>query len=115
RSILDQDAGSLRFLLPPDDTWLWVCIGMVLVQSALLVVGWFSHVQAACLFVWLVSFQHRNQLIIDGEDAVMRLFMFFLIFAPMAERLSLDARAGRVLPVRSGWALRMIQLQTTFG
>lgn len=114
RRLLDPDAGSVLLLLPPDDLWLWACFGLAMVQALLLAVGWHSHVQAACLFVWLVSFQHRNQLVIDGEDAVMRLITFFLIFAPISERWSLDALRGRTPRIRSGWALRMIQIQVTF-
>lgn len=114
RRLLAADRSSVLLLLPDDPTVLWICWSIVLVQAVLLMVGWYSHVQAACLFVWHVSFQHRNLVILDGEDAVLRLITFLLIFAPIAQRWSLDARAGRAREVRSGWALRLIQVQIVF-
>ncbi len=41
-----------------------------------------SRWQVACIFLLLVSFHHRNPLICDGEDTVMRLFAFFMLFLP---------------------------------
>lgn len=88
---------------------------VLLVQSLLLLFGCWSRFQAACIFVWLVSFQHRNLLICDGEDAVFRLFAFFFIFLPLDHAWSLTARFYNKPESRrteaSAWGLRLIQFE----
>ncbi len=58
-------------------------LGLLALHSLLLLVGLWSRVQAAFIFVWLVSFQHRNPLICDGEDTVFRLFALFMTTMPL--------------------------------
>jgi hypothetical protein len=108
---------SVFDVLPATDGILWVCWAFALTHALLLAVGFHSRIQAACLFAWLVSFQHRNNLILDSEDSLFRLFSFYLIFIPAASDLcSVDAwlrrRRGQAAPgPRSGWGLRLVQWQ----
>lgn len=89
----------------------------LMIHSVLLLVGCWSRLQAACIFFWLVSFQHRNPLICDGEDTLFRLFAFFFIFLPLDYAWSITHRFRR--PTRpdrdrsSAWGLRLIQIQMT--
>lgn len=90
---------------------------ILLIQSCLLLVGCWSRFQMGCIFFWLVSFQHRNPLICDGEDTVFRLFAFFFLFLPLDHAWSLTARF-RSRPARhsgpsSAWGLRLIQIEMT--
>lgn len=114
RNLSDPDTLTLFTWLPTDDLTLWICFGLFTLQVVALLVGYRSRVQAVCVFVWLVSFQHRLYLINDGEDTALRLFGFLLIFMPIGRSLSLDARwrPGDPAPWAPAWALRLVQFQT---
>lgn len=119
RNILDADASSLLFFFPKADWFLWLMWSLAVVQGLLLAVGWKPQIQAAFLYVWLVSFQHRNIAVVDGEDGMFRLICFFLIFAHTSDVWSVDAwqrkKADKPRPKpKSGWAMRFIQLQVCF-
>lgn len=116
RTIIDPDAWTVFTWLPRTHAVLWACYGLALTHCVLLAVGLGSRFQAIGVFFWMISFQHRNNMIIDGEDIVFRLFAFFLVFMPLSQRFSVDAvlrrKFGRPEPTASsGWALRMLQIQ----
>ncbi|MFN0021826.1 MAG: HTTM domain-containing protein [Pirellulaceae bacterium] len=114
---------SLLAMVPRGHFALQACFWIFALQSVCLLCGFASRFSAASVFVWLVSFQNRNQLILDGEDDVLRLISFFLIFMPLAEVWSVDAwLRRRSSKVKSGdateptyqshcspWAQRMLQ------
>ncbi|MGN6544993.1 MAG: HTTM domain-containing protein [Aureliella sp.] len=108
---------SLLFELPGTAPVIYGCLSVLLVQAVLLLIGCWSRFQMACIFAWLVSFQHRNPLICDGEDTVFRMFAFLMIFLPLDCGWSLARRLSRrPLPKATpadAWALRLIQLQMT--
>lgn len=115
--VIDNNTWTLFDWLPHTKTVLWTCWGILVAQAVLLTLGVFTQFQAASLFVWLITFNHRNGLIIDGEDIVFRLLTFFLIFIPAASDVwSFDAwlrrkRGQTELPVRDGWGIRLIQIE----
>jgi hypothetical protein len=81
-----------------------------------MLLGLFSRFQVACIFFWLVSFHHRNPMIIDAQDTVMRMLAFFFIFLPLDQHWSLSKRLLKRVgwgsrSVASAWALRLVQLQ----
>ena len=108
---------SIFFLLPTSPWLIRFSLMLLFVQCWLLLLGCWSRVQMACIFVWLVSFQHRNPLICDGEDAVFRLFSFMMIWMPLDHRWSLlRARFGwpqSMAGSEQAWALRLIQFEVT--
>ena len=63
-------------LYPIEAAIVNACLLLLMLQSGMLLVGFYSRVQAASIFFWLVSFQNRNPLILDGEDTVFRIFAF---------------------------------------
>ncbi len=114
RTVIDPDTLTLLGWLPKTTSVLWTCYAILLLQIVLLLVGFFSRLQAVCVFVWLVSFQHRNILLFDGEDTVFRLFCFFLIFVPSGYAYSIDAWRRRKHQNRNPpvpWGLRLFQIQ----
>lgn len=121
RTIVDPDTVTLFQWLPQTNAVLWTCYTLFLVQIVALLLGVFTRVQLVCVFVWLVSFQHRHLILFDGEDVVFRLLCFFLIFTPAGEYYSLDRwrknRSGRGddeaagTPVWPIWPLRLMQIQ----
>ncbi len=108
---------SVLFWLPSTKFVVQACLLTLLVQSSLLLVGCWSRVQAAAIFVWLTSFHHRNPLICDGEDTVLRWLLFAMIFMPLDDRYSL-LRYLRKQPTSTAtsadaWALRIIHIELT--
>lgn len=112
--LLDPDSWSVLFWLPSSNLTLHLCFWIFVAQAVCLLLGLRTRFNSVCVFVWLVSFQNRNLLLLDGEDTVFRLVGFFLIFMPAGYVWSLDARfrpRGTVLPPASGWAVRLLQIQ----
>jgi hypothetical protein len=115
--LTDPHVWSLLHVLPATDGVLWTCYALALTHAALLLVGFHSRLNALAVFVWLVSFQHRNFMVTDGEDTVMRLLSFFLVFTPLGARFSLDALLSKRRPARSRswwpsprWGKRFLQV-----
>lgn len=113
RLINDPDCWTVLGWLPHTPAVLHACFWIYVVQTVCLLLGAASRLNAVCVFVWLVSFQNRNVLVLDGEDSVFRLIGFFLIFMPVGQAWAIDAllrpaTAGRPT---SGWALRLLQIQ----
>jgi hypothetical protein len=111
RRLVARDLPTVFAFLPRTNAALWACFWVAVVQSVLLVLGVLPRVQAACLFVWVTSFQVRNIVITDGGDALLRLVLFFLIFLPLGARWALLPDPGP----RTGpsWPLRFIQIEVT--
>lgn len=105
---------SVLLWLPQSSVVLHVCFWVFAAQAACVLLGLFTRINTIGVFIWLVSFEHRNELIIDSEDVVFRLVGFLLIFMPAGYVWSLDARfrpRGAVLPPASGWTVRLLQIQ----
>lgn len=112
---LNPQHWSILFWLPSTPEVVQFCLSLMLFQAALLLLGCASRFQAACLFLWLVSFQNRNPYICDGEDTVIRWIMFFMIFMPLDYKWSLGNWLLRRGPADCGtanaWALRLVQFE----
>lgn len=88
--------GSLLFWLPSDAATVRLLWWVMFVQTGLLWLGCFSRFQIACIFVGLVSFQHRNSFIFDGQDTMLRMLAFCMIFMPLDYRWSLGRRISHL-------------------
>lgn len=112
-------AFSIFYWLPNTETVLWCCYSVAIGQASLLLLGIWPRLQALSTFVWLVSFHHRNPLLWDGEDFLMRLMCFYLILMPLDQiwaigfpwRVSGFRSTIRETPRAPVWALRLLQLQ----
>lgn len=118
RTVINPQCLTLFQVLPTDRTTLYIVYGLFVTQLAALLVGWKPRLQAVCTFVWLVSFQHRNNLIFEGEDTLFRIFGFLLIFMPLGNAWSVDRwlrRNDRPTPSLTvdGWSVRLLQLEVT--
>lgn len=87
-----------------------------LVASILLTVGFYARPAAVVIFVVNLSLQHRNNFIINSGD---RLFLMLAAYAacmPLSQRWSLEALWAKrpTLSTRSGWGLRLVQLQIAY-
>jgi hypothetical protein len=92
----------------------WIAVG----HAAALLVGVLPRVNAFFLFLWIVSFQVRNSIIHDGEDNLMRLMAFFMIWLPSGRCWSANSllrrwwwgqEQGECLA--PGWPLRLLQIE----
>jgi hypothetical protein len=107
---------SVFWLLPSTSTVMQTCFWIMVAHTVMLIIGLLARVNAAALFVWLVSLQARNTVINDGEDTVMRMICFFLIWMPIGQCWSLNAVIRRfwtttATNVAPGWGLRLLQIQ----
>jgi hypothetical protein len=114
RTLPARNDWTLFTLLPKTDATAWVCYGLWIAQTALLLVGVLPRFQAVWVYVWLLSFQRRNPLILDAEDGVLRVLGFLVMLMPLGYTLSGHAwRRGALCPrvARPLWALRLVQLE----
>jgi len=86
-----------------------------------LMIGFWTRWSALLVFLGLVSIGHRNPLILNGGDTVIRLMAFYLVLSPCGAALSVDrlralARGKATLgpALAPPWAQRLLQLQIAF-
>ena len=80
---LDETMWSLLELYPESDQFLWTLFWIGIAQGVMLVLGILPRFQAACLFVNIVSLQNHNFLFWNRQDALFRIWCFFLLFLPL--------------------------------
>ncbi|MEO8494394.1 MAG: HTTM domain-containing protein [Planctomycetota bacterium] len=101
-SLGDSDLNEQRF----PDWWCvfgwtegWLSIGVYwwigILAAGAFTVGWRTHVATFVLFVLQSSMIHRDPYVMNGEDMVFRMMLFYGCFAPWGRRLSLDAWFGQ--------------------
>lgn len=81
-----------------------------------LLLGW--RTRAACLltFLFTVSMQNRNPLVLDGGDRLLVILLFWGLFLPWGSRLSLDSRGHKhiahtaITPGLSGYLFQIVSL-----
>ena len=104
-SLASQEVGetykwSLLWRLPSTLPVVQVCYWSLVLYTLSLLIGFGSRLSAVGVLVWLISFDSRNGLILDGEDLVMRIIAFYLILMPCGHCWSVDAL------VRKWWTRR---------
>lgn len=115
QSIAGSYGWSVLSWLPSNTITIKTCLAAMGLSAVLMLLGVFSRFQSAAIFVWLVSFQNRNPFLNDGEDTVMRLFAFFLIWMPLDRGWSLMRRGSATGAESSApsrpWGLRLMQFE----
>ncbi|MEQ1635499.1 MAG: HTTM domain-containing protein [Methylococcales bacterium] len=76
-----------------------------------MMLGWRTRLATITVWLVLVSLWNRNPLILDGDDAVLKVMTFYLIFSPCGNAWSLDARQNHQPQSAAIWPLRLIQFQ----
>jgi len=109
-------APTLLALLPRWQAAPYVAFLLLGVHACLLFVGYRTRLQAVLVVVWLFSFQCRNPLVTNGQDALLLISAGMLALLPTGSAWSLDARrrppsgpAPEAL-----WPLRLLELQVSF-
>lgn len=105
------------FLAPTYESVIAMAI-LNLVAVLAMTVGYRTRLSTIIAFLTVVSFHHRNGMILNSADSVLRIFLFLSIFTPSGEAFSIDRwlklKKGEVTnepAMRSPWALRLIQIQ----
>ena len=104
---------SLLFLLDSDaaSNIFW-CLSIIC--SSAFTLGFLSKISGWASLIMLISLWNRNPLLLDGDDAVLRVMLFYLLFSPCGRAWSID---NALRPVRNAaeiWPLRLIQMQLAF-
>ena len=108
---------NLFRLLPPTDKSTYLLAWLNALAAAALTLGFCTPISSALAFLVLRSFHGRNPFVERGNDQVMRLMTFLLVFSHAGSALSIDhhlqllnfgaTHAGLIVP----WCTRLIQLQ----
>jgi Vitamin K-dependent gamma-carboxylase len=115
RQIANQNGGSWSlFFLPAGNYTIPLAYAVVLlgiVSASLMTIGWNSRMTAS--FTWLiwVSLWNRNPLLLDGDDAVLKVTCFYLMLSPCGNAWSIDAYFCKKQQQVAVWPLRLIQFQ----
>ncbi|MFO0922797.1 MAG: HTTM domain-containing protein [Pirellulales bacterium] len=105
---------SIFYCLPSTAVVVQTCMLILMGHAILLLFGIGGRLQSLAIFLWLTSIHHRNPIICDGEDTVMRLFAFFMIFLPLdASASPLPWNRSSSKDSRRAWALRLFQIEMT--
>jgi hypothetical protein len=96
-----------------------VLMVVMLIASVAIAVGYRPRIAAALLFIGAVSLQRRDPYVYNAGDILIRIMALYLMLSPCGEALSLDRwRRHRdrfwEFPMKTQWALRLMQLQVSF-
>lgn len=108
---------NLFNFLAPTDFSMWLILGIYLLVSITITIGYKSRLSAITLFITLVSIQNRNFMILNSGDTVLKCIAFVMLFAPIGKMFSVDAwlakRNGTYIPNETIpiTTIRLMQLQ----
>jgi hypothetical protein len=107
--------------LPHSDAMVWGIYWLSCIFAILLMIGLFSRASALCLFALLVTLHHRNPVVLNSGDTLLRISTFYLIFSQAGTAFSIDRLIALARGKASGppkwsapWAMRLIQVQLSF-
>jgi Vitamin K-dependent gamma-carboxylase len=83
-----------------------------ILAAFLLMIGWQSRLAACITWLVWVSLWNRNPLILDGDDAVLKVMCFYLILSPSGNCWSVDAYLNKEPQQVAVWPLRLMQFQS---
>ena len=106
RANIDSDTWSVFHWIPNENVLLWFVFGAICLQVVLLVAGIKPRFQVICLFVWFLSMHHRNNLIWEGGDVLLRITLFLMMFMPLSG--GFRSAKGVTRPI---WPLLLLQIQ----
>jgi Vitamin K-dependent gamma-carboxylase len=89
--------------------YAFVIVGII--AAFLLMIGWQSRINAFIAWLVWVSLWNRNPLLLDGDDAILKLMCFYLMLSPCGNCWSVDAYLHKKSHQVAIWPLRLIQFQ----
>jgi hypothetical protein len=92
-------------------TLAYTIVWMGIIAAFMLMIGWQSRLAATITWLVWVSLWNRNPLLLDGDDAILKLMCFYLMLSSCGNCWSVDA-CLQIKPQQvSVWPLRLIQFQ----
>lgn len=79
----DPISWSLFDVEPQSEDWIWQLHWVSMGQGVLLLLGILPRFQLLGLYLYLVSLHRHNELMLDDEDTLLRLWCFFLLLLPL--------------------------------
>jgi len=113
------------FAVSGAQAWTWGLFAAGAAAAILFTVGLFTRSATIALFAVFASMLHRNPFLINGQDEVAVMLLFFMCFAPAGDAMSLDAVIKRfrhlsrsqTMPEteeKPAWAVRLMQVSIAF-
>lgn len=111
---LDNSGSWSILFLVDSETAAYLLFLSAIGCSIAFTLGYKTSLSGWCTLIALVSLWNRNPLILDGDDAVLRIMLFYLLLSPCGSALSIDSRFSQQTKKAEIWPLRLIQLQLAF-
>jgi Vitamin K-dependent gamma-carboxylase len=113
--IAQQNGGSWSLFFIPKDfdgSYLaYAILSLGTLSAILFMLGWKSRIAACVTWIVWVSLWNRNPLLLDGDDAVLKVMCFYLMLSPCGNSWSIDACYQSIPQLAPVWPLRLIQFQ----
>jgi hypothetical protein len=85
-------------------TFQAILFAMAAVSAVCLLVGVHTRLAAIASWVFIVSLQNRNFIILNGADVLLRMILFWSLFLPLGARFSIDRLRGvSRSPTENNW------------
>jgi predicted DCC family thiol-disulfide oxidoreductase YuxK len=103
------------FLLSDSTLWAAAVFAGYGASIVAFLLGWRTRLATLLVFLFTVSFNRREPIMLTGGDILAQFMLFWLLFVPAGAALSLDATRrrgdGATLPVVRAWNLGFLQAQ----
>jgi Vitamin K-dependent gamma-carboxylase len=115
KQIAEQNGGSWSLLFIQAGghatTLAYTIIIVGIISAFLMMIGWQSRMTAGITWLVWVSLWNRNPLLLDGDDAVLKVMCFYLMLSPCGNCWSVDACLHKRSQQAAVWPLRLMQFQ----
>jgi Vitamin K-dependent gamma-carboxylase len=92
-------------------TLAYAVVILGIASAFLMMIGWQSRLATCITWLVWVSLWNRNPLILDGDDAVLKMMCFYLMLSPCGNSWSVDAYFHKMPQHVAVWSLRLMQFQ----
>ena len=115
QQIASQNGGSWSIFFIPSDwhatTLAYAIISLGIVTAFFMMIGWQSRYTTFITWLVWVSLWNRNPLLMDGDDAILKMMCFYLMLSPCGNGWSVDMLFNKKPQQVTVWPLRLIQFQ----
>ena len=115
QQIASQNGGSWSvFFIHADwpiTTVAYAIISLGILAAFFMMIGWQSRYTTFITWLVWVSLWNRNPLLMDGDDAILKIMCFYLMLSPCGNCWSVDMFFNKKPQHVAVWPLRLIQFQ----